>query len=86
MYFVPRFTRAEVPTPRRQLVDFERVHVVAGSTVSTPFVVNMTQLALVAANGSRLVYPGDYTILFTNGVNASATCEVSIQSGMLLSP
>ena len=24
VYFVPKFTRAGVPTPKRQLIDFER--------------------------------------------------------------
>lgn len=78
VFFAPRFTRQGVPTPIKQLVDFERVHVVAGAVERVSFLINATQLSLVTSNGSRQLFPGLYELIFTNGVNAKATMEVTV--------
>ena len=79
LFFVPQFTRQGVPTPKKQLIDFERVHVGAGASVSVPFTINVEQLQLAGADGSRAPHPGKYTLLFTNGVDADATMDIAVQ-------
>ena len=78
VYFVPLFTRPKCPTPHRQLIDFQRVHVKAGTTVSVPFSIHPQQLNLVALDGSTGQVPGNYTILFTNGENAEVSATIKI--------
>jgi beta-glucosidase-like glycosyl hydrolase len=78
VYFAPQFTRPGVPTPKRQLVDFERVHVAAGASVSVPFTVSTKQLELVGVDGKRGPVAGHYRLVFTNGVDATATADVII--------
>jgi hypothetical protein len=78
VFFEPLFERPGVPTPKRQLVDFQRVNVQAGDTRHVLFTVSTAQLELVALNGSRVSCPGSYNIVFTNGVNATATVTVEV--------
>ena len=74
LYFSPQFVRPNgVPTPRRQLIDFKRVHVAAGGVVNVPFTVSDAQLELPNVDGTRSAYPGKYTLEFTNGAETTAS-------------
>ena len=81
VYFVPvHFTQPrDSPIPKRQLIDFQRVHVKAGATVEVPFTVAVAQLELVSADGTRAAMAGNYAIEFTNGENATARAAVEIR-------
>ena len=77
VFFVPQFTRPNgCPTPHRQLIDFQRVHVKAGATMAVKF--SVAQIELVAADGSKGQVPGNYTILFTNGEDATVSVAVQV--------
>jgi len=78
VFFVPMFTRSDCPTPHRQLIDFEKIHVKAGSSVSVQFHVN--QLELVAVDGSKSQVPGNYTIIFTNGEDATVSVPIIVEA------
>ena len=78
VFFVPMFTRSGCPTPHRQLIDFERIHVNAGSSVSVPF--HVQQLELVALDGSKSQVPGNYTIIFTNGEDATVSVPIVVDA------
>ena len=69
---------AGVPTPKRQLVDFERVHIAAGASTAVTFTVAAEQFELVAKDGTRSSYPGKYALHFTNGVDTMAVVDVTI--------
>ena len=72
--------RQHVPTPKKQLLDFERVHnVVKGSATTVRFEVQSEQLDLVSADGVRAPHKGTYTLLFTNGVDANAAVDVVVE-------
>lgn len=79
VFFVPQFTRSGCPTPHRQLIDFQRVHVKAGATVSVPFSVTQAQLELVGVDGSKGQVPGNYTIVFTNGQDATVSVAIKVE-------
>ena len=76
VFFVPLFTRPGCPTPHRQLIDFQKVHVKAGATVPVTF--SVSQLELVALDGSTGQVPGNYTIIFTNGEDATVSVAVKV--------
>eukprot|EP00040_Diaphanoeca_grandis_P026289 m.147112 g.147112 ORF g.147112 m.147112 type:complete len:1059 (-) comp30518_c0_seq1:206-3382(-) len=78
VFFVPKFTRDGVPTPKRQLVDFERVHVATKGTVSIEFTITAQQLELVNADGTRSAYAGEYNLEFTNGVDTTVTIDFTL--------
>lgn len=86
VFFIPRFTRVGVPTPKKQLLDFERVHVPAGGSVAVAFAVNTSQLALTNLDGTREVVAGAYTLVFTNGVDATATRNVEVAAHLFREP
>ena len=75
---VPRFTRGVLPTPKKQLLDFERVHVLKNSSVILSFTIAETQLELVTEAGGRDKYDGVYTIMFTNGAGASDSHNITV--------
>lgn len=58
------------PVPLKQLVDFERFSDVGprGSAQKTFSFDPYTSLALTAANGSKVVYPGEHQLIFSTGV------------------
>ena len=58
------------PVPLRQLVDFERVGGLAPrSSVGVKFTLDRAAaFSLTAANGSRVVYPGEHQLVFSTGV------------------
>lgn len=72
--------RQQVPTPKKQLLDFERVHNVAkGDVASVHFEVQSEQLDLVGVDGARAPHKGTYTLVFTNGVDAHASVDVTVE-------
>lgn len=78
VYMVPRFSRPGLATLHRQLIDFARVHVVAGTTEAIVFEVTAEQLELVDLTGARTLHSGDYQLRFTNGVGALDSVELTI--------
>ena len=72
VYFAPQFKRAGAPTPHRQLIDFERVHVKSGATAAISFAITAAQLQLATAGGGREPVSGSYKVQFTNGAGAAA--------------
>jgi len=72
VYFIPQFKRSGAPTPHRQLIDFERVHVKVGATAAISFGITAAQLEFTAPDGGREAVPGKYRIEFTNGAGAVA--------------
>lgn len=72
--------RQQVPTPKKQLLDFERVHDVAkGGATTVHFEVQSEQLDLVGVDGVRAPHKGSYTLLFTNGVDAHTSVVVTVE-------
>lgn len=78
VFFAPLFTRPDVATPKRQLIDFERMHVAAGASVTKTFTVSASQLQLVNADGTRTAHAGKYVLIFTNGVDATSTVDITV--------
>eukprot|EP01052_Picozoa_sp_SAG31_P014686 SAG31_NODE_921_length_10984_cov_2.779329_5_plen_260_part_00 len=70
--------RTAVPTPKRQLLDFERIHVAAGAVLHLQFDISATQLELVGLDGDRVLHQGNFTLEFSNGVDATASLEVNV--------
>ena len=65
------------PLPLRQLVDFARVRVPARGKADVHFTVRAAQLSLVNLSGERAIFPGEYTLLATNG-NAKPPLAVRV--------
>ena len=78
VYFKPLFTRVGVPTPQRQLIDFERFHVTKGSSLIATYTVGAAQLKLVDKNGVRAAHSGKYKLCFTNGADASDEIDITV--------
>lgn len=68
---------------RQQMFAFERVSVAASGEETLSFSVSPDELALYSAAGDRMVYPGSYTLRFTNGVdqNVLKTIKVATPTG-----
>ena len=77
VYFAPQFTRPDCPVPKRQLIDFRRVHVKHGDSAALVFSVAAQQLELVGADGTRSLVKGKYVLEFTNG-NTTATVDLQL--------
>ena len=56
-----------VPVPQRQLIDFQRVTVEAGSSELVTVPLKAKQLGLVDSHGNRKLQPGAYDIVFSRG-------------------
>ena len=78
LYFAPKWTRTDAPLPKRQLIDFARVHLKAGEEVALDFVVVADQLRTVHADGTRSLVPGAYDLVFTNGAHNTVQHTVTI--------
>lgn len=68
------------PLASRLLVAFERVTVVAGGSVDIPFSFPVPSFATVSDAGSRVVYPGDYTLRFTRGHGEDLNIPVRVET------
>eukprot|EP01050_Picozoa_sp_SAG11_P009704 SAG11_NODE_930_length_6500_cov_4.853304_6_plen_94_part_00 len=71
---------ADAPAARlkQQMLAFERISLAAGDAGHLSFSVTPDELALYSAVGDRMVYPGSYTIKFTNGVDQHVTKEIKV--------
>ena len=56
-----------------------QIHVAAGESTTISFSVASSQLDLVDINGTRAPYAGTYQLVFTNGVDATATVDVVVE-------
>ena len=63
---------------KQQMFAFERISVGARGAAELSFSVTPDALALYSAEGDRMVYPGSYTIKFTNGVDQHVTKELKV--------
>ena len=80
VYFVPKWESKDgSPLPIRQLIDFARIEVSASAAVSaTKFVVSAAQLATITKTGKRVIVPGKYHVLVTNGVTNTDSFDIEI--------
>ena len=78
VFFAPKWTRTDAPLPKRQLIDFARIHLTAGEEVALDFVVVANQLRTVHVDGTREVVPGAYDLIFTNGAHNTVRHTVTI--------
>ena len=62
----------------KQLFGFQRVHVLPGNTVTISFALDSKTLALTDYDGTKVSVPGDYSIIFTNGVDSTVTIPFEV--------
>jgi xylan 1,4-beta-xylosidase len=61
--------RVQHPVPLKRLVEFRRVRISAGTQKRVSFTMDAFQaLSLVNEMGDKILYPGNHTLLVTNGV------------------
>lgn len=64
--------------PNIQLVEFERVNLAASAAHKGEYTLNAYVLSLVDENGEHYVFPGQYTVVVTGGVDDRLTAQVTI--------
>ena len=63
----------------RQLFDFQRVSLAPGQSTVIDFSVDpTTNFQLYDNEGNQVIFPGTYTVQFTNGVDQSLTYDVNV--------
>lgn len=67
LYMRPEKVKTGAPQPLRQLIDFQRIHVSTGKEKNVNFTIACKQISLVDTSGNRALFPGQYTLLVTNG-------------------
>jgi hypothetical protein len=72
-------THTGAPVPKKQLFDFKRVHLEAGTSTILTFAVKAEQLALVGKDGHTGLHTGGYTIVFSRGHGAELTTRTKIK-------
>jgi beta-glucosidase len=82
--FVPHSGTVPAGAPaarlKQQMFAFERVTVGASGEESVTFHISPDDLALYSADGDRMVYPGSYTLRFTNGVDQHVVKEIKVST------
>lgn len=82
--FVPHAGTVPAGAPaarlKQQMFAFERVTVDASGEESVTFQLSPDDLALYSADGDRMVYPGNYTLRFTNGVDQHVLKEIKVST------
>ena len=82
--FVPHAGTVPAGAPaarlKQQMFAFERVTVDASGEESVTFQLSPDDLALYSADGDRMVYPGSYTLRFTNGVDQQVLKEIKVST------
>ena len=74
-------TAAPAARLKQQMFAFERVgSLAAGASSTVTFSVTPDQLALYSADGDRMVYPGAYTLKFTNGVDQHVLKTIQVKT------
>jgi beta-glucosidase len=71
---------AGTSAPLQQLVDFQRVSVAPGATVSTQFDIPAERLTTVQENGSRKLLKGQYTITVGSAAPSYRNAALGIQA------
>ena len=66
------------PIPRKSLIGFERISVVAGGSVTVSFSFGAQSLMLVNENGNRTLYPGNRTLMFSNGAGSGNNISITV--------
>lgn len=69
------------PLASRLLVAFARVAVPAGQQVAVPFNITLPSFAQVADDGARVMYPGEYDVVFSTGNGGDVRSRVAIEVG-----
>lgn len=67
---------------RKQLFDFTRVHVEVGQTATATFEVSAASVMLHAASGDAVLWPGKYTLQFTNGDDETEIGTASVRASV----
>merc|ERR1711939_1193243 len=85
-YFEPvRLTfEYPAPLPKRQLFDFQKIHLAPGARKTLSFDLADDDLALADANGDLIAAAGEYTIIFTNGVDQTVRMPYSIKTSKIV--
>ena len=82
--FVPHAGTVPAGAPaarlKQQMFAFERVTVDASREESVRFQLSPDDLALYSVDGDRMVYPGSYTLRFTNGVDQQVLKEIKVST------
>lgn len=65
---------------KQQMFAFERVTVDSSGEKTVTFRISPDDLALYSADGDRMVYPGSYTLRFTNGVDQHVFKEIKVST------
>jgi len=68
---------ASVPVPVRQLVGFDRIHLVPGETQRVTFTVAPKQMSLFLDDGRRVVEPGTFELFVGGGQPGTSTAGVA---------
>lgn len=86
-FFAPLDVPAGEPAAHvlKQLFDFQRVTVGAGAEAKLAFSVTADQLALTDSQGDRVLYPGRYRLVFTNGAGSEVEALVQLAQGGVVS-
>jgi hypothetical protein len=74
---------ANHPIPLKSLVDFQRVTVTAGQTVTLSFELTDRAFTVVNADGDRVTYSGTHTLIFSRGVGDDSDVSLSVEMGPL---
>ena len=79
-YFLPQATPSQPKSKlRKQLFDYQRVHLAPGAQAQVSFTVNSATLRLVDRDsGDSVSTPGRFDVLFTNGVDQSLHNPVTV--------
>ena len=82
--FVPHAGTVPAGAPaarlKQQMFRFERVAVDAAGEENVAFAFSPDDFALYSAEGDRMVYPGSYTLRFTNGVDQHVLKEIKVST------
>ena len=66
------------PVPTKRLVDFERVSVSAGSSVTVAFHIATEKLSLTTSDGNRTLYTDEHELIFSRGNGVDVTVSVTV--------
>ena len=78
-YFKPTSVKGmENTTLIQQLYGYQRVHLDPGQSIMVTISTSAARLAMVEESGERVIAPGKYTLVFTNGVDQLVTTVVNV--------
>jgi len=68
------------PVPRSALIAFERVHLGVGAKTQIAVEIDVARLAVTRADGSKHVYPGEHSLLFSRDGVSGVTLNVTVHA------